>query len=158
MNRREAERLTHQQNVLMSLGFTVDETEKLRRISMTLHRWHELECGDGNGHIERDEKTGTPRYFNGRARYVDPHDPRAWHVIPDRETGAKKRLAAILKARNVRAWNPSEVPHGQLDKHPGLSAYIQTDPRGAALYIIRPGDVPEGSIVDSCYSRGICVY
>ncbi len=39
-----------------------------------------------------------------------------------------------------------------------LSTFIQSDPRGAALYIIRPGDIPEGSTVDSCYTRGICVY
>jgi hypothetical protein len=156
MNRREAERLTHQENVLMSLGFTAEEADKLRRISMTLRRWHELECGTDAGCIERDGEDGDGKPF---MTYERSHSQtRGRYAIPDRETGAKKRLAAILKARNVRAWNPSEVPHGHLDKHPGLSAYIQTDPRGAALYIIRPGDVPEGSTVDSCYSRGICVY
>lgn len=31
-----------------------DDAKALRRISMTLRRWHELECGDGSGHIERD--------------------------------------------------------------------------------------------------------
>ena len=154
MTRKEAARLAHQQNALCSLGFTPDEAEALRRISMTLHRWHELECGDGNGHIERDEKTGIPRYFNSRASYVDPHDPRAWHVVPDRETGARKRLLTIVHGRNNRyIADPADKRGGGL-----LSAYIQTDPRGAALYIIRPGDVPEGSAVDSCYSRGICVY
>jgi hypothetical protein len=39
-----------------------------------------------------------------------------------------------------------------------LTAYIQGDPRGAALYILRPGDVPEGESADAYYSRGICVY
>ena len=39
-----------------------------------------------------------------------------------------------------------------------LEAYIQTDPRGAALYILRPGDIPEGVRAESCYDRGICVY
>lgn len=148
MTRKEAERLTMQQNTLMSLGFTQDEAEALRRISMTLRRWHEMECGDGNGHIERDETTGKPRYFNSNARYVDPHDPRAWRSIPDREAGAKKRLDAIISRVNVQ----------RAGKVGRLSAYIQTDPRGAALYIIRPGDVPEGEKVDSYYSRGICVY
>lgn len=49
----------------------------------------------------------------------------------------------------------------QLYAHPGmagLSYYIQSDPRGASLYIIRPGDVPEGASVGGYYSRGICVY
>lgn len=149
MTRKEAARLTHQNDTLRALGFTHDEAEALRRISMTLRRWHELECGDDNGHIERDEKTGTPRYFN-------PHDPRAWHVIPDREKGARKRLAAILKARNER---PRFVNgHGFTTAPGAFDAYIQTDPRGAALYILRPGDVPAGASADSYYDRGICVY
>lgn len=33
----------------------------LRRISMTLTRWHELECGTDRGHVKRDEKTGKPQ-------------------------------------------------------------------------------------------------
>jgi hypothetical protein len=148
MNRKEAMRQTHQMNTLQSLGFTADEAESLRRISMTLRRWHELECGTGDGHIERDEKTGIPRYHNDRHSYLAHNDPRAWSRIPDRETGARKRLAEIIAKRNA----PYRFPHHQ------VSTYIQTDPRGAALYIIRPVDVPAGSDVDSCYSRGICVY
>lgn len=35
---------------------------------------------------------------------------------------------------------------------------VQTDPRGAALYILRPGDVSDGADVSSCYTRGICIY
>jgi hypothetical protein len=149
VNRREAERLTHQADTLRALGFTAEEAESLRRISMTLRRWHERECGDGNGIIERDEKTGVPYWFNANARYVDPRDPRACRPIPDRETGAKKRLAGILQDRNARML-PLQSP----DK---LTAYIQGDPRGAALYILRPGDVPEGESADAYYSRGICV-
>ena len=60
--------------------------------------------------------------------------------VPDRETGALKRLAAIMA------------------RYPQLSAYVQGDPRGAALYILRPGDVPEGGQADAYYSRGIAVY
>jgi hypothetical protein len=32
------------------------------------------------------------------------------------------------------------------------------DPRGAALFILRPGDVPEGEAAESYYSRGMAVY
>lgn len=35
-------------NRLLALGFSFEEASTLRRISMTLHRWHEMECGDGN--------------------------------------------------------------------------------------------------------------
>jgi hypothetical protein len=31
-------------------------------------------------------------------------------------------------------------------------------PRGAALYILKPGDVPEGEDVSAWYSRGVAVY
>ena len=116
---------------LCKAGISHHDALALRRISMTLSRWAELECGDGRGCIERDEKTGKPFY---RSAYNDSKYP-----VPDREAGALKRLAAIMK------------------NYPELVAYHQGDPRGAALYIIRPGDMPEGATVDSCYSNGIAV-
>lgn len=136
MTKQEWMRRHHLQNALVGLGFTVEEVEKLRKISNTLRRWFERECGTDAGAIERDEETGKPFFRNGRGN--------RWPV-PDLETGARKRLAAIMAARNGREAVP-------------LATYIQTDPRGAALYILRPGDVPEGLNAASCYSRGICVY
>jgi hypothetical protein len=131
-----------------------------------LHRWHELECGDGSGCIERDETTGKAYWLNS---YTGRRFP-----IADRETGARKRLKAILEARNTRVQAEQTVcPNcGQWQLIDCLNecirrgfapsrkvwSYIQTDPRGAALYIIRPGDVPEGKSVESYYNRGICVY
>ena len=120
-----------------------EDAEKLRRIAMTLQRWFELECGDGNGMIEREEKTGAPYWYNANSRFVGAGDRRAYRRIPDRETGARKRLAAIMA------------------RYPTLRAYVQTDPRGAALYILRPDDVRDCKSVDdlaSRYTRGICVH
>ena len=125
---------------LAALGITTDDAYALRRISMTLHRWHELECGDGHGHIERDEKTELPRYYNDNARYLGANDVRRGYIIPDRERGALRRLAAIMA------------------RYPTLQHYVQGDPRGCALYILRPGDVPEGQNADAYYSRGVAVY
>jgi len=122
-------------------GFSCTDANKLRRIALTLHRWNELECGDGRGHIERNEETGVPFYYNDNARYIEANDPRRAHVIPDREKGAQKRLAALLKA------------------YPGWIAYEQSDPRGASLYLLPPNSIKEGEQVDSFYSsRGIAVY
>jgi hypothetical protein len=141
MTRKEAERLTRQAEVLRSLGFTSEEAEQLRRISMTLQRWHERECGDERGCIERDEKTGKPFWLVAASM--------SRYLVADREKGAlKRRLAAILKARNER----------NLFAGADLNTYIQTDPRGAALYILRPGDVPAGEDAGAYYNRGICVY
>lgn len=108
---------------------------------MALHRWHEMECGTDNGCIERDEDgKGRPfwRYSDGRK---GPY-------MADREAGAIKRLQAIIKRVNVQ----------RAGKVGSLSAYVQTDPRGAALYILRPGDVPQGEDASSYYNRGVCVY
>lgn len=64
-----------------------DAAETLRRAQLTLHRWGELECGDGDNYkswaIERDEATGKPYMV------VYPHDgkPRRYRVA-DREAGA----------------------------------------------------------------------
>ena len=122
-----------------NLGLSMDEADTLRRIEMTLHRWAELECGTDAGHVERDEKTGKPVFVNARARYVDPHDPRARHSIPDREAGALRRLGKLMAA------------------HPELVSYHQGDPRGCALYILRKSDIPAGARLDAIYSRGWAV-
>ena len=130
----------HMLNRLQSIGIGEEDAFALRRISMTLHRWHDLECGDGNGYIERDESTDKPIYVNCNASYMSANDPRCKYAIADRERGALKRLDAIMT------------------RYPHLTSYVQGDPRGAALYILRPGDVPEGKDVDAYYSRGIAVY
>jgi hypothetical protein len=69
--------------------------------------------------------------------------------MADRETGALKLLREIVHARNVRQPRAED---------PILSFYVQTDPRGNALYILRPQDVPEGKDVAAYYSRGISVF
>lgn len=197
MNKREHEQRRRMLNALESLGFTPDECDKLRRISMTLRRWFELECGNSNDYgswaIERDDNGDGPpfmvhhhysreyavtcltdegervpasnskifRTYESAKAYADTVAPsRLPEVkskdtttrtrIADREAGARKRLAAIIEARNKRNWHPI-MPEP-------VSAYVQGDPRGAALYILRPGDVPEGADAGAYYSRGICVY
>ncbi len=156
MTKQEAMRLARQMEVLQSLGFTQDEAEKLRRISMTLRRWHEKECGTDNGCIERDETTGKAYWLSSMSGKRYP--------VRDDETGARRRLAAIMAkhdGNHCHRCDPYALqPCGKYCGHVvgKLSAYVQGDPRGAALYIIRPGDVPQGASVDSCYSRGICVY
>lgn len=91
--------------------------------------------GDSYGVITRDGKD-VPRFHgvdqNGAYRTEG-------YIIPDRERGAIKRLKRIMKC------------------YPTLRPYIQGDPRGPALYILRPGDVPEGERDESFYTNGIAV-
>ena len=151
---------------LTRCGIAYDDAAALRRIAMTLHRWHELECGNGNDFCSyavtrgfapkrefyRDPETLAPKwrtigefvYDESGYPYIESHyhneNGARYRRIADKERGAHKRLAAIMA------------------RYPALRAYIQGDPRGAALYILRPGDVPEGAEVDSYYSRGLAVY
>ena len=147
MTKTEAMRQTRQLDVLQSLGFTQDEAESLRRISMTLQRWHELECGTDRGCIERDGKNSDGKPF---MTYGCGNGTRGRYPVADRERGAHKRLAAIIAERNKRNWHP-------ITPEP-VCSYVQTDPRGAALYILRPGDVPQDADASAYYSRGICIY
>ena len=124
------------------VGFSAAETETLLKAERALHRWAEMECGTGDDRhtvsVERDEQTGKPfrrvQFYSYAGKWVDRREP-----CRDMEAAALRRVAAIAEA------------------HPGMSFYHQGDPRGCALYLIRPGDVIEGADVGSYYSRGIAI-
>ena len=123
---------------LTALGFSWEEANAIRRVEMTLHRWAEAECGDGNDFaswaIERDEETGVPY------RCVYPHAGKCTRTrIADRERGALRRLEAILA------------------NHPDWTYYHQGDPRGCALYLVRKDELKPGDRLDSVYTRGIAI-
>lgn len=128
---------------LGKLGIHYEDAHALRRISMTLQRWFELECGDGNEYgswaIERDENTDIPYMVHHHYRHGMGRDYTSRTRIADRENGARKRLARIMA------------------KYPNLVPFIQTDPRGASLYILTKEQAgPEE--LDCIYSRGVAVY
>ena len=134
---RKQERIAFVYSRLNALGFDYAEASQLLRIERTLHRWHELECGDESGSIERDEATDKP-YFR-RQLWIG----NQWHdrkyPYPDKEKGALKRLAGIMAS------------------HPDLVSYQQGDPRGCALYILNKKDIRKGEKIDAIYSRGLSV-
>lgn len=133
--------MTYDYDQLLRLGISYDDAVQLRRISVTLHRWHELECGDGNNYsswcIVRGKKTGKVfEYADEGKPYIEQHThdgSTAYYPTPDRERGAKDRLKRIMAG------------------YPSLMAYVQTDPRGAALYIGH-------GLTDTNYSQGVAVY
>lgn len=105
------------------------DAETLRRCQMTLHRWHELECGVGNDYaswsIERDEATDYPYLV------TYPHTGKSSRQrIADKERGAVKRLESLRQFT-------------------GLYYYVQSDPRGCALY------VSQDPINDTNYTNGV---
>lgn len=117
-----------------AVGLLDKEIDTLLRCERTLTRWACRECGDGSDWaIERDEETGIPyNVYHGR------HPGRTRRRIPDREKTALKRSTKIAEAH-------------------GLKVYHQGDPRGCSLYLLRPGDIPEGRSVSQCYNRGIAI-
>jgi len=157
---------------LQAAGISYEDACALRRISMTLHRWHELECGDGNSYgswaivrgykrkaIPSPELPAPPHKFVGFVHdddgrpYLEHHhyqhgngkDYVTHTPMADRERGALKRLDKIMT------------------RYPDFASYVQGDPRGCALYIIPPNvlaRLPEGADGDvgSIYSNGIAVY
>lgn len=154
-------------DTLRAAGISYDDATALRRISMTLHRWHELECGDGNdygswcitrgrkemggtvaareaqklaGHRFVHDDDGTPFLEHHYYRHGAGKDSVSYTALPDRERGALKRLKAVMA------------------RYPDFQAYVQGDPRGAALYIIRSSDIPALSDIAAHYSRGIAVH
>lgn len=157
MTKNEALRRARLDSYLLTLGFTDSEVSSLRRINSTLQRWHELECGDGNGMIERDETTGKPFWISYTRRYLGANDARMRSTMADREAGALRRLAKIMRDVNERRY-VGDAASTLAPYCDDLTTYIQSDPRGAALYILRPGDIPAGTSVESCYTRGVCVF
>jgi hypothetical protein len=124
---------TRKENNLAEVSQLIGATDAiaLRRISKRLHRWHELECGIESGGVERDEETGKVTWYDSRTGNRYP--------CRDMETPALKRLHKIMK------------------RYPALRAYVQGDPRGCALYLLRPEDVEVGK-EDFQYNRGVAVY
>lgn len=51
----------------------------------------------------------------------------------------------------------TDAGHIERDEKTGKPLYQQTDPRGCALYLIRPGDIPAGESVEAYYTRGLAV-
>lgn len=119
-------------------GLSEADAIALRRIALTLHRWFELECGDGNDYgswsIERDEDTEVPYMIHHHYGHGTRADSTSKIRIADRETGARKRLDRIMAG------------------YPTLKAWIQTDPRGGTIYLCKPEDCTDG-----LYTRGVFI-
>lgn len=121
----------HRMNTFVQLGrlgISSTRAATLVRCSAVLHTWAEHKC---NGAIQRDEATGKCYWHNTLTG-------RRIGATSDRETGARKSVESICRFYQ-------------------LTPYFQTDPRGCALYLLRPGDVPDGADVSAYYSRGIAV-
>ena len=99
----------------------------LRRDALRLRSWFTREC---NG-LERDTETGKCHEhwgYSTRTGYVE-----GWRDVADLETPARARIAKICAEH-------------------GLRHYVQTDPRGASLYVSRDPIDP------SSYDRGVAFY
>lgn len=126
MNRKEISNLYR---IAERLGIEFYDVCAFRRDSMTLRRWFERECGDSNNYaswsVERDPDTDIPY----QVTHIYTHAKAMRTRIPDREKGARKRIAERCERL-------------------GLYYYIQTDCRGLALYLSRE------PLTESDYTKG----
>ena len=132
--RQETYELLHRLST-RGINLDFDAANTLRRAQLTLRRWYELECGNGNDYgswaIEREDNgDGLPFMVHHHYMHGKGKDWVSRARIPDREAGALRRVAAICKANN-------------------LHFYRQGDPRGCALY------VDKAPIPDDNYSRAV---
>lgn len=116
---------------LATLGILPGDIDALFRISSTLSAWFTHEC---NGDIQRNESDDKPYWVHWN-QYTSGYDK---YKTADREKGARRRLEAIMQ------------------NYPELTAYIQTDPRGCALYVLSAADLGTSDI-EQVYSRGVAV-
>lgn len=131
----KALQLAHKVQALNRLGFTTAESFDLFKIERTLHRWHEREC---NGEIDRNENTGKV-YGVFECHRRGPTRTRL--PIRDLEAAALRKLAVIMANK------------------PSLLSYVQTDPRGVALYICEKERMPKFKYsLEAYYSNGLAVY
>lgn len=156
MTKREHEQRQFITDQLLRLGFQDYEIRRLRRASRTLTRWFELECGDSNEYgswaIERD---GADIPYRVHHSHRPPFNTTRFR-IPDRERGARRAIDKIVENRNTRHYTQNTDYYGI--RRDELTTYIMTDPRGCALHILRPGDVPEGKDPSAYYTNGIAVW
>jgi len=141
---------------LEKLGISTNDALILRRISITLHRWFELECGNGdsygswaivrgrftlsNGGEFQHDDDGKPylehhHYLRGKGKDYTTH-----RQLPDRERGARQRLRKLL------------------ERYPHLTSYIQTDPRGCSLYVLPRTTLGDQDPSEVYNSVGVAVY
>lgn len=132
---------------LVDEGIPFVDACDLRKVAMTLQKWHEKSCGWEDGGtsfcITRGKKVGDSFEYDEEGEpHVESHPLRGgvyYKKIADKERGALARLKIILNA------------------YKNFVAFVQQDPRGAPLYIIHKDKLRERDI-ETCYSDGIAVY
>lgn len=171
MTKREREQRDYMQGRIEALGFSRAEFGQLRRISMTLSRWGERECGDGSDWaIERDDsyridcpacsqKSWPAIPVEGKTCVC----PKCGHTSANVHTPTGKPFLVYHGEGKARRIPIADREAGALKRltaivarHPNAVAYHQPDCRGAAVYIV-PKERVTGSL-DSCYTNGIAVY
>lgn len=127
-NARKNEGLFHLTNRLCRLGIKITDIPFFLKIEKTLSRWHERECNE----IEYIDDLPFRVIHTASGQKIS-------HRVPNRGAAARKRLEKVMT-----------------ENYPNLAAYIQTDPRGCALYLYEKNAIK--APIDSCYSSvGVAV-
>lgn len=140
MTKREWEQRQHQERALATLGITPEDAARLRRISSSLRNSFEFSCCYDESQAAQEKRSRREENLEAKARQIVAE---AWaEANPQPEC----RQTEILRAASM------------LPKAPAV--YVQTDPRGCALYVVPAETIARfpGQPLDSIYSQGIAVY
>lgn len=142
MNKKQKENLTRLENNLCKMGIRLADVRHLLRIERALNRWHAMECGTRIGKVDvyvfTDVKTGHTM-------------KRVEHRGNDGNL-----YTNVYRTRNAEATALKQLRRLMLPYCDTLVPYVQSDPRGCSLYILRKSDVA-GADISSVYTRGVAV-
>ncbi len=127
---------------LHNLGFNDQQIKKLRSASRTLQKWFEMECGSDDGCIVRISDTaGEPieTYEGIPCLLTFEGNKRCYTRIVDKEAAARSIIKSIGEENDQCVF------------------YIQTDPRGAALYAV-PKEYLVNRKIEQIYPNGVAIY
>jgi hypothetical protein len=116
-------------HVINHFGLDWEDANTLLSCERALHKWHEKEC---NGEVEQDEDTG-----------------KVWNVfLPIRFRVSNKEASTMRRLEKLLAYYNDDT-----HKNDPLMIYVQSDPRGCALYLYRKSDLYKRPYpIDACYS------
>src|SRR5215471_2009159 len=120
---------------LMKAGISYEHALTLRRCAMTLHRWFELECGDGNDHGSWAIERNIPAHWHLHNPWKDsvvyvPIGELAACVAGGMITGTDGQSRPYTRARVLRNW---------LQNGNKVDAYILPQPDGHHSLGVRYG-------------------
>ena len=114
-------------NTLQAAGFNYEDACALRRISMTPHRWHELECGTDRGAIEREQPFAIQRAGH-TGDILSWWNGSKWVRKAQRRTYDEYERASMMQGLPTdRQWDGADFARANAQGFPSEGAWRETE-------------------------------